>query len=232
MLNQDINILLRPDAILFDWDMTLANSWQAIYTALNNTLTEFGHPTWTEAQAKENSQQALRDYFPAVFGDVHNDAKDFFYSNFEKIHLDHIKLMPYAKEVLELLAYYNIPMAVVSNKSAQFLPAEVNYLKVAPLMKAVIGSGMAAKDKPDPAPVWVTLEAMGLPKEGTSIWFVGDTITDARAAVASGSTNIIINESAGIIEDFPEDLQPDIYFADMKSFLDGLSSYFKKLGVA
>lgn len=34
----------RPRAVIFDWDHTLVDNWDAIRAALNFTLTSFGQP--------------------------------------------------------------------------------------------------------------------------------------------------------------------------------------------
>ena len=41
--------LVRPRAILFDWDNTLVDSWATIHEALKLVMGSLGKPAWTLA---------------------------------------------------------------------------------------------------------------------------------------------------------------------------------------
>ena len=60
---------VRPKAIIFDWDDTLIDNWQAIHTALNLTLVTMGHERWSFEKTKSNVRRSMRDSFPELFGD-------------------------------------------------------------------------------------------------------------------------------------------------------------------
>ena len=50
----------RPQAIIFDWDNTLIDSWYAILDAQNHTLTAFGLEPWTLEETRERVQRIAR----------------------------------------------------------------------------------------------------------------------------------------------------------------------------
>ena len=56
---------VRPKAIIFDWDDTLIDNWQAIHAALNLTLNKMGHERWSFEKTKSNVRRSMRDSFPS-----------------------------------------------------------------------------------------------------------------------------------------------------------------------
>ncbi|MBV5336280.1 HAD hydrolase-like protein, partial [bacterium] len=55
----------------------------------------------------------------------------------------------------------------------------------------LVGANDAARDKPDPAPVWMALESSGLqPQDG--VWFIGDSDIDMQCAHAAGMVGVLI----------------------------------------
>jgi len=97
------------------------------------------------------------------------------------------------------LASKNIKLGVVSNKKANILMKEIEFLEWSKFFNVVIGSGDAEKDKPAPEPIFLALEKVGLKASG-EIWFVGDTIVDWQAAEASGCQAIALGSES--VEEF------------------------------
>jgi phosphoglycolate phosphatase-like HAD superfamily hydrolase len=52
--------VLRPAAVVFDWDDTLIDNWGAIRNALNAAFVAMGHETWTLAETRARSAFAPR----------------------------------------------------------------------------------------------------------------------------------------------------------------------------
>ena len=65
----DISHLKRPDAIIFDWDNTLVDTWPVIHAALFETFTAMGHVPWTLEETKARVALSMRESFPKLFGD-------------------------------------------------------------------------------------------------------------------------------------------------------------------
>ena len=83
----------------------------------------------------------------------------------------------------------------MSNKAGTYLRAEVAHLGWAAHFGAVVGAGDAAADKPDPAPIRIALQRLGRPADA-SVWYLGDTALDMRAARAAGCTAVLIGDAA------------------------------------
>jgi len=182
-----------PTVLLYDWDNTLVDGWAAITAGLNAVFSEFAMPPWTEADAKARVRVTLRDSFTLMFGDRWEHARDLFYATFAAQHLDHVRPMAGAAEALSAGAAW--PQGVVSNKSGRYLRTEVAHLGWARHFGAVIGAGDASADKPDPAPILLALDRLGRAAD-RSVWYLGDTALDMRAAQAAGVTAVLLGDAA------------------------------------
>lgn len=184
-------ILTSPKAILFDWDNTLIDSWGIIHHALNETLLKFGKEPWSLDEVRQKAHRSSREAFPRLFDDHWQEAVKHFYKVVEEIHLDHLKILEGAQDLLDHLKAAKIPLGIVSNKKGDVLRREVSHLKWNHFFGPVIGAGDAEKDKPHPAPIFMALESMAL-SNSEDIWFLGDSPADWEAAVASGCRPIAI----------------------------------------
>src|SRR3546814_5079479 len=100
-----------------------------------------------------------------------------FYSGFEVVHLETLKALEGATEILERLAALGIPTAVVSNKSGSYLRREAAHLGWDRYFHRIVGATDAPRDKPAPDPVYMALEGTGI-AAGPAVWFVGDSAVD------------------------------------------------------
>jgi phosphoglycolate phosphatase len=183
-----------PRAILFDWDNTLVDGWAAIEAGLNAAFREFGLPLWDRAQVLANVRRALRESFPELFGADWERARDIFYAEVRACHLQVLTPMPGAAAALQAGAG-RLPMGVVSNKQGPLLRAEALHLGWDRHFGPLIGAGDAAADKPDPAPILMALDALGL-GPAPDIWYVGDTALDMQAARAAGLRAVLMGDAA------------------------------------
>jgi len=191
-LNEQTNI---PEAIIFDWDDTLASNWQSIHAALNATLTAMGQENWTIEKTRANVRRALRESFPEMFGDRWEEAADIFYDHIQSNHLKTLVSLEFAAELLEQISATGIMLGIVSNKTGYLLRAECEHLGWSKYFTAIIGAQDAEKDKPAPDPIYLCLEGMKI-KPSRNIWYVGDAPTDLECAYNAGLTAVLIRDSA------------------------------------
>jgi phosphoglycolate phosphatase len=189
--------LPRPKAILFDWDNTLVDNWGAIHAAINLTLVAMGHKPWTLEETHRNVARSLRDSFPELFGDRWQEARKIFYDSFEAVHLEQLRALPGAGEMLRDLSGRGLYLAVVSNKTGRYLRAEAEQLGWTGHFKRLIGATDAPADKPAVEPVNMALAGSGIPR-GPNVWFVGDGPIDLECAVNAGLTPIFFGQINGL----------------------------------
>jgi phosphoglycolate phosphatase len=187
--------LKPPKGIIFDWDNTLVDSWACIQAAMNRTLSAMGHPEWGMDETKGRVALSLRDSFPTLFGKRWEEARDVFYGAFEAIHLDYLKPLPGATEMLESMVGCGVRLGIVSNKNGRFLRQEVAHLGWESLFDRLVGATDAVQDKPAVAPVLLALDSMKcLP--GETVWFVGDAAVDMECAANSGCVPVLLRTEA------------------------------------
>lgn len=184
-----------PTAVIFDWDNTLIDNWDAITEALNKVRAMRGLETWSVAEARVKSARALRVSFPEWFGDWWETARDLFYDHFYAVHIQRLQVLSGAPELLDWLRDRNIPLFIVSTKKNILLNAEVDHLGWRHYFKSIMGSLDTPRDKPDRMPVDLALKAAGLKADNPSVWFVGDTHADVECALRSGCTPVVVGHA-------------------------------------
>lgn len=209
---------MRPAAILFDWDNTLVDGWEAIQSGLNATFAAFGRPPWTREDVLREVRHSLRDSFPLLFGHEWERARDIFYAEVRRCHLDVLRPLPGIAEMLTAAGGI-APLAVVSNKQGPLLRAEAAHLGWTQHFQTLVGAGDAASDKPSAAPLLLALERIGIPA-GPEVWYIGDTALDMQAARAAGCRAVLFGDAAhdgGLAA-----TRPDVAFRDANALRAGL----------
>jgi phosphoglycolate phosphatase len=183
--------LPRPRAVLFDWDNTLVDTWPCIGRATNITLEAMGMAPWSEAEIRARVAGSLRDTFPRIYGERWREARDIYYRAFGDVHLDMLRSLPSAEDVLAVSREAGLYLGVVSNKTGRYLRAEAEHLGWAGYFASIVGAQDASRDKPDPAPVHLALSQGNIPA-GADVWFVGDAPIDVICGLAAGCTTIFV----------------------------------------
>ena len=213
----------RPQAILFDWDNTLVDSWATIHQALNTVMAAMGKPLWSLQETKRRVRLSLRESFPLHFGDRWEEARRLYLDTFARIHLDQLTALPGRGELLKQLSDEGIFLGVVSNKTGALLRREVERLGWSALFGRVVGAGDALSDKPDAAPVTLALEPSGV-GSGETVWLVGDTGVDMECARNGGCVPVLLGAVAITDEEFAK-CAPRFAFSDCQAlfrFIQGL----------
>jgi len=216
-------VLLRPAALVWDWDNTLVDGWLAIAAGLNAAFATFGLPQWSLEEVKARVRRSLRESFPELFGVDWERARDIFYAEVRARHLGVLTAMPGSEAALRAGAAL-APMAVNSNKQGALLRAEAEQLGWASLFRALVGAGDAVADKPDPAPMRLALRDCGV-EPGPAVWYIGDTALDMQAARAAGCTAVLLGHAGH--DGGVANAGPDAAFADGHALAAHLASLAK-----
>ncbi len=209
--------LLPPLAIIFDWDNTLIDSWAAIEDAQNFTLAYFGLKPWTFEEIRTRVRGSMRDTFPQLFGERWREAGEVFYARFTEHHVETLRPLPGAEEMLVALKRAGVHLAVVSNKKGDYLRAEAAHLAWEPFFVNIVGAFDAPRDKPATDPVELALAGSGI-TSGRRVWFAGDTDIDLQCAANSGCLPVLVRATPPEPDEFP-DHPPAVYAADCISLL-------------
>jgi len=214
--------VLRPQAILFDWDNTLVDSWATIHDALNFLMAAMDRPLWTIGQTRERVRLSLREAFPRIFGKRWEEAREIYLARFHAIHLERLTALPGRSELLERLSEEGIFLGVVSNKTGFLLRRETDHIGWTSRFGSVVGAGDAPLDKPDAAPVRLALEPSGI-EPGETVWLVGDTGIDMECAGNAACVPVLLG--SGMSEEEFGVCPPRFMFSDCPTlfrFVQGL----------
>ncbi len=185
--------LIAPQAIIFDWDNTLVDTWGIIHQAMHNMFMEFGKSPWSLDEVKDRVAHSMRDTFPKMFGDEWEAAAKSYQQHYRNIHLEHIKPMTGAEDTLKFLQDINMPTAIISNKKNDNLQKEVPHLGWKKYFAAMVGSGDAKRDKPYPDQLYVALKQLDF-EDSTPVWYIGDSVIDLQFCANSGAMPILFGE--------------------------------------
>ncbi|OCG06685.1 phosphoglycolate phosphatase, bacterial [Gilliamella sp. wkB178] len=211
-------------ALAFDLDGTLVDSVPGLALATQLMLADLKLPTVTNDQVKnwvgngvdvmlERAFTAIKvELSPQLF----TDAKSLFNNHYDKVIDAETKLFPHVKETLKTLYANNYPLALVTNKPAQFLPALLTSLGIKDYFALVLGGGDVIKLKPHPAPLYQVLATFGLFND--QLLFVGDSKNDIDAAKNANCPTVALSYgyNYGISIATSE---PDFLFDDFKDIL-------------
>lgn len=182
----------KPDAVIFDWDDTIVDTWQVVRRAINATLEHFGHAPWSEDEARKRIGPPARVLFSGLFGEDQWQEADKIYIEAYKAHISaHIRLHDGASATLMALATAEVPMAVVSTKRGPLLRSEAAQLGLDGFFISMVGAGDAPADKPDAQAVHFALKETDI-AASSKVLFIGDSATDMLAAANAGCTGILI----------------------------------------
>ncbi len=213
--------LVRPRALLFDWDNTLIDSWGAIHHALEVTFNAMGREPWTLEETRQRVRRSTRETFPALFGDRAEAATEIFYQAFESDHLLSLEAREGAEALLRgLVATGRYYLAVVSNKRGDLLRREVARLGWDGYFERLVGATDALRDKPAVDAVVMALGDSGV-APGPEVWLVGDTDIDMTCAVNAGCLPVLLRAEPPAAGEF-EHGEPRIHVADCVQLLERL----------
>jgi phosphoglycolate phosphatase len=200
MLNLEKNLqafqnLRKPDAIIYDWDNTLVDTWPLIKNAINETMRSLNREEWSLEKVRNSVHKSMRESFPEIFGNEWERAGEIYKKAYHDINIEQISLLKNSFELLNFVKNLNIPQFLVSNKIGTTLRKEVKKLQLEHLFFSLVGAQDANFDKPSREPADFALMGSQIDPKKHHIWFVGDTIADVECAHNLGACPIIYGHS-------------------------------------
>ncbi len=173
-------------ALLFDLDGTLLDSVTLILASFRHThRVHFGTDRPDEFWLA-GIGRTLRDRFAAITDDEEQiEALIATYREHNLAHHDaQVRPYPRVRETLTSLAERGVPMALVTSKMRVGAEAGLRVLGLESILQIRVCGDDVARGKPDPLPVRMALEALGVdPAEAI---FVGDSPHDIEAGQRAG----------------------------------------------
>jgi phosphoglycolate phosphatase len=170
--------------LIFDLDGTLVNTLDDISTSVNHTLGCFGRPPISADTVRQYVGDGIETLMMRAFGDATEQIPGVVavYKDHHRAHLMDRSVL-YPGVVDTLAAFSGIPLAVISNKTREFVVPLLERLSIARYFKYLIGADDGLALKPAPDAVLKVLSAAGTAHDASVI--VGDGTTDIRAGKAA-----------------------------------------------
>ena len=187
---------MQFSAILFDHDGTLVDSeslWLdaelAVLAAHGKTYDAERH-SQTVGNAIDKAMAIMRDLY-----DIEDEIENIVGAVMDrfKILLEDAKLLPGAAEILQYTIDEDIPRALVSNSSRDIVEITLRVQGWRDMFQAVCPVDAAPNPKPAPDLYQRAAQIIGVPVEECLV--IEDSITGARAGVASGATCFVVPDS-------------------------------------
>lgn len=187
----DLSLIRKPDAVFFDWDGTLVDSYAFLNDAHSHLLTALGFEPFRDGEFRQYFGKPREILYRTIYKDKFEDAKALF-EIYVMENNHRIAFLDGADRVLETLHGLGVTMGVVSNKKASFIEKEIGHLGWGRYFSSVVGAGEAEADKPSAAPLLLALEKSGISREAHHVWYVGDTENDLQCAAEAGCPAVFI----------------------------------------
>ena len=187
------------DAVFFDFDGTLADSYDAIAASVNHLRALRGHAPLTTNDVKfhvgRGPEYLLTKTVPGT--DLAVDLVRY-RAHHPTVMADHTRLLPGAVDVLRSFHSAGKLIALCSNKPRLFSDDLLAHLSIAELFHAVIGPEDVPQPKPAPDMILAAMKRLGVP--AAKVLYVGDMVVDIETARAAGVTVWIVPTGSDTLE--------------------------------
>jgi phosphoglycolate phosphatase len=174
-----------PRAVVFDFDGTLADSYDAITASVNHVRAANGLPPLPDAEIRKHVGRGLEKLLADLLPGTDPGRNVALYrAHHVTVMRDHTRLMPGAREAVVALKAAGRRLAVCSNKKVAFTRALLDSLGLARCFDVVLGPDDVPRPKPAPDMLLEALRRLGV-APGQAL-YVGDMDIDVQTARAAG----------------------------------------------
>lgn len=173
--------------LIFDLDGTLVNTLEDITASVNFTLSRLGRPPVPMDRVRQIVGDGIESLMARALGDRSEflrDAVGMYKVHHSRNLVVRSRLYPGVRETLE--HFQAIPLAVVSNKTIDFVRPLLEELGIAGFFRVILGADSGMPLKPEPDTLLHIMTTLGIGPGRTAM--VGDGTTDMKAGKAAGVT--------------------------------------------
>jgi len=200
------NVRRRFDAILFDFDYTLADSSSAVVECANGALRAMGLPDASEHAICRTIGLALPETLVRLAGEEHSHRAAEFRLHWrrrsDQIMVAWTRIFPYVPATLEGLKRCNLQLGIVSTKYRERIAAVLGREGLAHYFDAIVGGEDVEAFKPDPGGLLAAIERLAIPLDRAL--YVGDSVIDAETARRAGVAFLAVLSGKTEREEFAE----------------------------
>ena len=176
--------------ILFDLDGTIIRDHSSL-TIFNEVMEKRGKKALSPEQSERAKGVPIVEVFRRFFSDdeIGSVMRDYI-DDYRRCDLQ-IEVAPGIEEILLALSDWGVPLAVVTNRENFTAQLILERVDLAPYFKTLVGRDDVERTKPDPEPILMALERIGVKRDEAVV--VGDTRFDMEAGKGAGTMTILGN---------------------------------------
>lgn len=186
----------RFDAVIFDLDGTLCNTFEDLCLSLDAACTQFGYPTKSREHHLENintgAYEFVKSALPKDISDEQLSNVFSWYRAYYDTHfLDHTEVFEGMKELVQNLRKKGVKTGVLTNKVHSCTLMVIEKFFGLELFDGILGNTDSFPSKPDTPMTFEVLKRMGV-KKGQRIAMVGDSDVDLMTARNADITAVAV----------------------------------------
>ena len=228
-MNRDLS---RIKAVIFDFDGTLADTNELICDSWRHTVGKLTGGEITDDEIRSTFGEVLSHSLNRIMPDIDVEAAVAEYRKYQHdIYLERITLFEDSEAVLRALRKTGYKVALATSRLRSSTERGLNHFGIIDLFDVVLTADDTPIFKPDPTPILMTMDKLGVTAEQSI--FVGDTTHDVEAGLAAGVFTILVDWSFALPEDkrdavLPPGGRPHATIKKMTDILTLLDCPFEK----
>jgi phosphoglycolate phosphatase len=171
--------------IIFDFDGTLIDSYEAIAESLNHVRSTFSLSAFGMEEVKGMVGHGLEHLIEKAIGPERvEEGVKLFRQSYAALCERKTSILPQVKQTLDELDRRGYQMAIASNKPSYFARDILRALEMEHLFAEVLGPNDVARPKPDPEMLEIIMMRIGLSPD--EVAYVGDMLLDIEVGRRAG----------------------------------------------
>lgn len=202
----------KYQAVVFDLDGTLADTIELILVTFEHAMNKvLGY-----AESRETLRPYIGRTLMATFAELNPEHASELLQTYRawqaEHHDEYIKPFPGIVELLEKLGRTETKFGVVTAKMRDMASRGMTAVGISSLIPLLIAGEESKCHKPDPQPLLLGLEKLGVP--ANQACYIGDAVVDVQAAKAAGMTAIAVTWGSGTVAELTA-CNPDYLVTDI-----------------
>ena len=211
---------MKYTSILFDFDGTLANTNGLVIGSWKHAFRVLKGIEQSEEEIKKTFGEPLAVSMEKFFPDVPVEEAIATYRSYQKDVFENL-IEPFdgMVDLIKGLKAKGYKVAVTTSRMGGSTMAGLRKFGLADIFDAIVTSDDTTKHKPDPEPVLITLEKLGVKPEEALM--IGDSMFDIKCAHNAGVKAVLVGWAEAVSE---EDMngpdRPDFYIESAEELFD------------
>ena len=177
----------RFSTVIFDFDYTLADSSRGVLECVNHALRNMGLPTAQPEDVKKTIGMSLPDTLATLAGMENEERSEEFSRLFieraDEVMADLTMVFDNVPQIMGQLRARGVSLGIVSTKFRYRIETILGRVGLLEPFDAIVGGEDVSRHKPDPEGLLMAVDMLGSP---SSTLYVGDSVSDAEAAMRAG----------------------------------------------